>query len=47
MNSKDHRTPFEKAHHKAYVQYKLDAATADEAFNKAVGPLRKEYEHAT
>jgi hypothetical protein len=46
MNPKDYRTPFEKAHHKAYVQYKLDVATADEVFNKAVGPLHNEYEQA-
>lgn len=46
MSPKDYRTPYEKAHHKAYIQYKLDLAIADEAFNHSVAPFRKEYEKA-
>ncbi|MGD0441633.1 MAG: hypothetical protein ABSB52_13540 [Acidimicrobiales bacterium] len=46
VSPKDYRTPYEKAYHKAYIQYKLDLAVADEAFNKGVAPFRKEYEKA-
>ena len=46
MSPKDYRTPYEKAYHKACIQYELDLAIADEAFNKAVAPFRKEYEKA-
>jgi len=43
---KDYRTPYERAYQKAYIQFKLDLATADDVFNKAVAPFRKEYEKA-
>ena len=33
MSPKDYRTPYEKASHKAYIQYKLDLVIADEAFS--------------
>ena len=46
MSPKDYRTPYEKASHKAYIQYKLDLAIADEAFSNSVAPFRKEYEKA-
>lgn len=46
MTPKDYRTAYEKAYDKANTQFKLDLVTAEEAFNKAVAPLRKEYARA-
>jgi len=46
LRPKDYRTPYERAYHKAYIQYKLDLAIADETFNKSAAPFRKEYEKA-